>query len=489
MEITYIGWLSMVLGIFAFLFRPNWLPSLMIFFIPFSATAIANIGSRGSGSGVQISIFYGALWIAYSVLTRLVSRNKSVIERESQTVKSLKFFVFVSLASLIMPFIIDGKLMVSSPYLNDYVATPLAFSSTNATQAIYVIYGASIAILLSRQNLGKIYRFIQVYLWSGLFVALWGYLQLILYYSGIPYPANIFNNSITPSAQGFIASFTQLNIKRISSVAVEPSVFAQYLVTVIPFLLFSVIFRQPIFSFVIDIVALILMVLILILSTSGTAYVGLMFMAFATFIVLYKLRKLRLRYFVTVFFVFAALIYTYYSLPIVNDFTNKYIFGKADSFSGLERMYTIRNAWSYFLKYPLLGAGLGSVTSHDLVVKLLANTGIIGLASFSFMIFLALQSSFKNLDAASNDVLTKNAKNSFAKLAGPMTVSLLTYLLTSLVVGFDYVFGHFWFILGLNITLTSLSSKLYASKENLSIKNLDSEHSRLKTSASNLTVR
>ncbi len=55
---------------------------------------------------------------------------------------------------------------------------------------------------------------------------------------------------------------------------------------------------------------------------------------------------------------------------------------KVELGSGAQRASSIEEAWNQFLASPLAGTGPGVVTSDDLVVKLLANYGLVGAALF-----------------------------------------------------------------------------------------------------------
>jgi glucan phosphoethanolaminetransferase (alkaline phosphatase superfamily) len=279
MEITYIGWVAIPLGFVLLLTRPDFLYNLMIFFIPFSATAIINVGSVGSGSGVPITMFFGSLYLFYKFTHICVTRKIKLPRIQTLSIQLIWIFgVAATVSSLLMPIIIDGQMLIASPTLSSNEVYPLTFSMTNLTQVIYLIYAICLTTVVAKRNLEPIQfkATLKIYLLSAFFVTAWGWLQVVCYYTDIPYPDIIFNNSITMSAQGYTAEFGELGLKRVSSVAVEPAVLAQYLMTVIPIVLFSVNHNEPILnSSKADKMILLATISLLLITTSTTAYVGL----------------------------------------------------------------------------------------------------------------------------------------------------------------------------------------------------------------------
>jgi hypothetical protein len=454
MEITYIGWVAIPLGFILLLTRPDFLYKLMIFFIPFSATAIINVGSVGSGSGVPITMFFGSLYLFYKFTHICVTRNIKIPKIQTFSIKLIWIFgVVATLSSLIMPIIIDGHLLIASPTLSSNEVYPLTFSMTNFTQVLYLIYAIGLTTVVAKRNSQPVHfkATLRIYLLSAFFITAWGWLQVICYYTDIPYPDVIFNNSITMSAQGYGAEFGDLGIKRVSSAAVEPAVLAQYLMTVIPIVLFSVNHNEPILnSSKADKMILLATMSLLLITTSTTAYVGLVGMFIITNIASLVLGRLSLKWLFLNVVIIILISILYVKIPWMSKFIDAMFFTKSESYSGLERWNTIVNAWSYFLKYPILGIGLGSATSHDLVIKLLSNTGIVGLMSFGAIILHILYRLYNCM------CINRHKLQKWGSWTGGTTVALLSYLFATMLTGFSIVFGHFWFVLGMAIAITSI---------------------------------
>jgi O-antigen ligase len=142
----------------------------------------------------------------------------------------------------------------------------------------------------------------------------------------------------------------------------------------------------------------------------------------------------------------------YATVPLARQVLDTTLFAKAASYSTLERLMTISNSYQVFLQHPLLGIGWMSITSHDLIVNILANAGILGLLSFAiamYSIFRPLYRSIKSRDRT-------------RQIAGLMRMDLALYvalavtLATSVVSGFLNVFTFFWFLLGLAIATSGV---------------------------------
>jgi hypothetical protein len=127
---------------------------------------------------------------------------------------------------------------------------------------------------------------------------------------------------------------------------------------------------------------------------------------------------------------------------VVRDIAGLVIFDKLSTGSGLERMMTISLAYGYFQQFPILGIGWGSATSHDLVVKLLSNVGILGSITFLGAMACALRANWQTMGFLDDAMDLSRA----AWLS-----CLAIFLLTSIFLEFPLAFGNFWLILGMAI--------------------------------------
>ncbi len=454
LELTPIGWVLIPLGFGLFLFTPQYLYPLTVFFLPFSATAIINVESSGSFSGVQATMFFGALWMARGLPSLWRFPKSSWKQKLRVPNVQLGFFVLIVLGSLIMPVWINGSVSIESPLLTDPGSTPLHLAFRHFTQTVYLLYGVLLTILIGFRNcdIRECVRSVRIFLISAIFVSCWGLFQLSCSWLGIDYPAYIFNTNKSDYAMGYLQELRDIGWKRISSVATEPSIFAACMLIALVFGLFAVTSKHPLISRTWDRLAVCIITLALLLSTSTTAYLGVI-MVFLTYVLsLTYFRIFGHKQVVAFSLLIGALGASYVLSMSAQDMFTSIIFEKAGTISGIEAMNGYRLAFQYFLQFPVLGVGWGTVTSRDLVLKLLANTGIVGLLAFSLFLRTTIIRLLRIVRA-------DNRRNPSLRWC---SVSLLAASLVLLFVmttsGFEYVYSQIWFVFGLAIAVPAMSS-------------------------------
>ena len=451
MEITPIGVFLIVAGGALLLSsRADLLYWLAVFFVPFSSTAIVNVGSNGAYSGLQAWMFFGTLWIVSQTVSGVRLKNSSYRQQMRASTRKLIIFLLVAFCSLIMPLWIDGRLSIyfQSPLSND--AHPLVFSFQHVTQFLYLVFGVLFAIFVGLKNshFVQFRKTLRVLLLSAMFVNCWGILQWFCYERGFDYPAFLFNTNKNEAAMGFSSEFSDLGIPRISSVATEPSILAQYLLVILVLVTFAVLDQRVILSKLLDRFALGLTLMVLLLTTSSTAYVGLAVLVpvfLFAFIRLGKVRPLQAALCLTA--LVSCCLFVYARTSFIQDLADTVIFSKADSYSGLERLNSVILAAGYFLRYPILGVGWGSVTSHDLVFKLLADTGAAGLLAFGWF----LKSLGSGLWNSSSGMRMDAQGDRSGYWASCLLVANVVFILTCAVSEFTYVFGPLWLVFGMSL--------------------------------------
>lgn len=443
---TVLGYVMLPVGLAALFLSKKWLYRLFVFWTLFSASSAVNFGEGENGSALQVWMLFGFLWLLRLILEHLSTFSFSIDRRILRPCLWLIAFLSVASVSLIMPVYINGTLVISSPVLGSGSETPLYFTSHNVTQLLYLIFGGMLAICVAHANLKDEDRHEteRTILLSALFISIWGLVQFYCNLTGLPYPDSIFNNSGSASGKGF-SQILDVGVSRISSVAVEPSMFAQSLITLLPLTLPAWLRRGSILSGRIDRFSTVLFILLLILSTSSTAYLGLLILAILLWPLLLRTRTIsiaRASKFVVIGVAAVVMVVAFAisSVPIVRDVANSVLLDKASSGSGLERVMTILLAYGYFQKFPLLGIGWGSATSHDLIVKLLSNVGIIGALTFFGAMLCVMRSNWQTLEVL---VLPMSLSRAVWFL------SLAVFLSTSVLIEFPLAFGNFWLVLGM----------------------------------------
>ena len=423
----------------------------MVFSLPFSATAVANIGSAGAASGVQATIVFGSLWMLREGPKSLKKSGLWNSEHMRTSIRQLRFFMFVVVLSLLVPLWINGRFSVDCTEPSCSGSTPVTFSVRHITQTMYLAYGIILTIFIAFKNsdLRQFRESIRVFLISAIFVSFWGFLQWYCYRAGISYPAFVFNNSATESAMGYLEDLDDLGLTRISSVATEPSILAQYTLIALVFAIFAVFGQRVVISKFWDRMALTATVLVLVLTTSSTAYLGLAILLPVSLLALWYLGRLGARPFV-IFGLALLGSYAFYARSqLIQEVADRMIFSKAEGFSGMERLNSVVLAVGYFRVYPILGIGWGSATSYDLIFKLLSNTGVLGLLAFA----LFVKNLFLRLWRA---MVRQNAQKKISERtywACCLLVASFILVVTNELTGFSFVYGHLWFVFGMAIAV------------------------------------
>lgn len=451
---TPLGYILLPVGIVGLFVSKKWLYRLFVFWTLFSATSAANFGDDENGSGLQVWMLFGFLWLLRLLLDHLSILSFAIDRRILRPCFWLVGFLAIASFSLIMPVYINGRLAISSPILGDFSETPLYLTSHNFTQLLYLIFGGIIAICVAHSNLRDEDRqqTEKVILLSAIFISVWGLFQFFCNATGFPYPDYIFNNSGSATAKGFMQTL-DIGVGRISSVTVEPSEFAKSLITLLPLTFPAWLKKGSIISRPIDRLVTVLFILLLVLSTSSTAYFGLLALAIVTVLLLLRTGDLSLKRafnysLLAVVATSAVIAAALTSIPIVSGIASTAVLDKSSSGSGLERVMTIQLAFEYFQKYPFLGIGWGSAGSHDLIVKLLSNVGIIGTVAFFGAMGCVVRANWRALEKL---ILPVNISRWVWLLA------LIVFLIISAATEFPLVFGNFWLILGMAIATSSKS--------------------------------
>ena len=153
MHITWIGAILLPLGIYGYFFAPSLLYVGTIFLLPFSATAVLNIGFMDATTGIQAMIYFGTLWML-SVGPDALRRCRVWRTRQMQTsVRRLRFFMLVVGLSLLMPIWINGSLVIEPYEIGSLESMPLTFTPRNITQTMYLAFGVLLTLIPRGQKL------------------------------------------------------------------------------------------------------------------------------------------------------------------------------------------------------------------------------------------------------------------------------------------------------------------------------------------------
>jgi hypothetical protein len=304
-------------------------------------------------------------------------------------------------------------------------------------------------IAVKNSDVRQFRKSIRIFLLSSLFVSLWGFLQWYCYRLGISYPAFVFNNNASESATGYLQDLQDLGLTRISSVATEPSILAQYTLIALVFAIFALVGQRSVISKLWDRVAVAVTALLLLMTTSTTAYAGLAILLPVSLLGMWYLGRLGIVPIAVVATAVLALYAAYIYSDIIQAIADQMIFSKSEDYSGIGRINSLLLGFTYFRMYPILGIGWGSSTSADVILKLLSNTGILGLFAFGWF----LKSLFSWLWASMSRPAPRGRVSERTYWASCLLVASFILVATSELSGFSFVYGHTWFVFGMALAV------------------------------------
>tara|TARA_B100000780_G_scaffold262090_1_gene214967 strand:- start:7247 stop:8641 length:1395 start_codon:yes stop_codon:yes gene_type:complete len=462
MGLTFSSIFIIPFALFCFIRNTDLLIKAVIFSIPFSATSILNLGS-----GVPITAFqFLSLIFIFKQSLNIVYRGHFFWpSNNNQSTLLLLCFLFLGICSfsLIMPALIDGAYYVHSiDIANGYPLIELTFTLSTFKKLFPLFIGILLIFFLLQEkiSLTTLRIYLKTYVISICFISSWGLFQYITWISGVDYPGFIFNtmNSDLMVVDSELSVESGV-IKRIYSVTQEPSHFVCFLLSGLPLLYVNNFFGQPLISRNLGLFFIIIIVFSLLISFSTTGAGGLAILVFITYLTLYSKNPLSL----ILRFIFLSIIFTLGIIVLsqfefFENFLNIVFIEKLISGSMLERLFFIEKAWNHFLDFPILGLGLGNVTSSDLFIFLLSNIGIIGTLSFVFLIVFLLRYAKKsaNIVKESNDklLLTNNLS-----IINSVLISFYVQLFVYFFMGFVWYLPIFYIMVFFMISLNSITKR------------------------------
>ncbi|HXH48144.1 MAG TPA: hypothetical protein VNM47_02120 [Terriglobia bacterium] len=448
MNFPLTGVLLIALSVYFFLFAPRALYLATVFLIPFSAMAVVNVGWGGGEKGIAAWIFMGTLWmVRTSISERPFWRHPGWwLTRRARI--ELLVLLACGFVSLLVPLMLDGTAWVQYYRLNSNEMIPLTLNGERITQTGYFAFGVVFIIFVAVENCDprRLLQSVRAYVASAIFVSLWGFVQLWCILTGHAYPAFLFNNSMGTSAQLYIEQFPELDLHRVSSVAVEPSQFAFSMLLAFIILLVAIGLRRPILSRRWDVAALLLVTAALLISTATTAYAGLVIASCLAVVVLARAGAIRWLYVFLAVGVAALGVAIALTVPVISDLVDLVILNKAQSYSATERLHSFVLAVHYFLEFPIFGLSWNTAGSGDLVMEFLASLGIVGFSAFAIFLRDELLSLWR--------APARGSRWAVILLAG---VCLMLAL--SETTGFPFAMGYVWFTLGLGISAPFVVSR------------------------------
>ena len=443
MSLTYIGFFLVFVGFFAFFRGRNALAYLIVFFLPFTATAVVNI--EKPSFGLQPSFLFSILFIFRFFIdslfnTRLFHFSKKI----SLNAFLLSFLLIISLISIfLIPF-----------YDICYVNRPsgdfeiLKISSQNFTQFSYLIFAIVIFFAIVKTNFKyETYNNILfIFFISSFFVALWGWFQIFCFKSDIIYPDYLFNNSYS-FKQLYAQELSFLPIKRMNSVTPEASMMAKFML--MPAFSTYFIYRRN--KKIHYLILSSFFMITLVATTSSTAIIAMPFCFLFVETLLDQYTDVKfiytfLKFFLIIIFFLIFITGSVFILLKISGLSSDFIFNvlknliieKLFSTSGEERLTSSLKSFILFYDHFLFGVGFGSNRSHELFSNILSNIGSLGTFLYFYFIFYNLKKLYKN-----------SYKYEFTKF---FFVILVVRFLTKFISDPDIVTLDYWVIMAIGLS-------------------------------------
>lgn len=450
MDITIIGIVVMILSVYAFVKNEKMLLYLVVFFSTFTAASMINI--EKTVTGISPIYFIGGLWII-KIIIKYIRDKISLKEffskiKDNKLTLALIIFLIVILLSEINILIFSGKITYTN--LNSGVNNIINFSKSNITQPIYVGFMIVLSIFMSIEikEKAEIINLVKVFTYSTIFALVWGILQFCMFYLKIDYPAYLFNNNI---ALGQMYNQMIYGLKRVNSIALEPSTFSLNILQFMPIPLILwlsnyKIYNSKIKSNLILILTLVLSLLCGLLTTSTTSYVGMVILILmvTVYILFFSVKDKELHknkrrvFYLYIFGAISILIALFMTLKIfrmdpqtIIDAFKDITVNKKNLETGHHRLNAIKMSLEIFKQSPILGSGWGSFRSFDLTSNLLSNLGILGGGSFAYILIIVLKKCIDNIKRFELEGL----------------IVIMVILMPTIALGLsipDLVFGYYW---------------------------------------------
>lgn len=237
MGITLLGVVTVLLSIYAFFKNEKLLLYMLVFLSTFTAAEVFHI--EWIGMPVLTFEYIGAIWLLRQLINFIKSKPKfskeKIISKLKENKLAIAFMIFLAVIIIGEIYIIISGLTINYTKL-DGEENIIKFGFGNIKQLMIVGFILVLMIVLSYKIKTKeeIQKLIKIFAISTVFAVLWGFFQFIIYYLNIPYPDFLFNNN--PYAAQYYMQADN-NVKRISSIALEPSMFAINLICFMPFAL------------------------------------------------------------------------------------------------------------------------------------------------------------------------------------------------------------------------------------------------------------
>ncbi|EHS49488.1 hypothetical protein PDO_3156 [Rhizobium sp. PDO1-076] len=457
MSLELMGLVTALAGLFILAAPVAWAFPFMVFSTLFGAAAAISLPMLGGAS-----ILVPNLLLVFFTLRVFMATGEgymmAALRPQSPGFWLLILTLLGIFSAIYFPRVFEGvtetmKVERVTSSRNVIALSPLRFSASNITQAVYAL-GGLITFAVSYayfRHLGK-----PAYLVTAIIIVAtadigFAIADVVTYFTGTEYLLSF----VRTANYALLTAAEKGGLKRISGTFAEASAFSEY--TLVLFAIITSLWLDRVRSWATGILTALLL-LSLLLSTSATALVGLaivipflwirswissaspftsgrpVFLAGCLLVIPVAL--------VSIFILFPSV------GDQVNEFLDMMLLSKADSQSGKERFLWNAMAYEAFVNTFGIGAGLGSARASSFILVLLSNVGLPGF--ILFVVFTASILSARQPAPSENGAYIANA----AMRAGKC--GLIALLIGACTSGTVYDLGLLFYLIAGSIAAISL---------------------------------
>lgn len=451
MDITPLGIVLIPFGIVLFLLGPKYLMWALIISAPFFDTSIVQI--HFWTTAIRPYFYFGGLLLLRNTLDTMISGHSRLNLSSSETRWLLIFCLMIGL-SLFMPILLEGKVRVLPIEIGpgrssfevarihgiESVLVPLGLGRINFTQALYPVFMAFLFLALVSQieTPKQLYKILKINVGLGVFVVLTGIFYQISFSSGNIALVDRIYALVTGKAEIRRHSLAFGALPHMYSVAGEAGFTGAFLLFVMGQVAAPILMKRTslLWGKRISMIIFIFLFLGLLLTGGTTGYIGIIFFFGALlFLPYFRKRKQkglsRFGIILRVFMIAAGLFFlvylllSFFGLSLIDYVRHKHLDKLLiKSGSGAIRYDTAMYGLRLFIRYPLLGVGIGSNRTLAVISSLLSNIGLLGTIPFLLFNWIVFRKGMKVYRKSKNPnlaVITLGCLISFVSLFGIMT--------------------------------------------------------------------
>lgn len=368
-----------------FVKRPEPLLYALAFFSHFGATSIVNVPDVMGGRGVEPWVLFASC----VVLRAMLGARREKLRATWRSWSAIG--VVLVLAAVAAAAVVGAGMVTSGGVFADAdadapgrtVQREGGINVRQVTQTLYWFVGGSVVVFGSvmLKSGPSVERFIMAFVWGAVFSTAWGFLQWLAAWAGFEWPWWIFNQSVSPYAQGWRQIAAPGSLPRVSGTAPEPSMFAAGVVTAAAALIFRR--GETAKLWLGSVLAASAM-----LSTSTTGIVGgAVLVAAAAWLAVMRSAmsgRLAVKWLgaVCVGLATGGIVAAVAFSDDLDVVVREHLLEKYGTLSYVDRLTSMGLALEGAWESPIVGWGPGAFLGRSLATWLLANTGVLGVAAF-----------------------------------------------------------------------------------------------------------